>query len=135
MDDTMNEFYDVIVRTSPKDPPKEFELSAAQIIADYFCASVVFRRQEILKTPDLLIRGQVWELKSPRGNGKNTIHNSFKTARAQSDNIVIDLRRCKLHERKALANIRYAYRNRKRKTGEILIIKKSGKVIDVADIV
>ena len=131
----MREYYDVTVRTSPKDPPKDFELSAAQIIANYFCTNVIFQRQEILKTPDLLIHGQVWELKSPRGNGKYTIHNCFMTARKQSLNIIIDLRNCKMNEQKAFARIRDAYKKRLRKTGRYLIIDKRGKAIDVAEII
>ena len=127
----MKNIYKVIVETSPKDPPKDFEMSAALIAAGYFKTDVIFQRQQILKSPDLIVRGQIWELKSPIGDGKNTIHNNIKNARKQSVNIIVDLRRCKLHERKAFANIRDIYKKRRRKTGKYLIITKSGKVIDI----
>lgn len=128
----MNKNYEVIIRTTPRDIPKEFEISAAKIIANHFKADVIFQRQQILKTPDLIVSNKIWELKSPIGDGKNTIHNNFKTARKQSKNIVIDLRRCKMQESKAYARIRETYLKRKRKTGDFLIITKNGKVIDIS---
>lgn len=127
--------YRVIYLTPQKDPPKDFEKSAAEIVAEYFKTDIIFQRQEILKTPDLIIKNQVWELKSPRGDGKYTIHNSFMTARKQSTNIIVDLRRCKMHEQKAFARIREAYGKRRRKTGRYIIIDKRGKVLDVMELV
>ena len=126
--------YNVVVKTLPQDSPYDFEMSAALLVAEYFKTDVVFLRPHSLSSPDLRIKGAIWELKSPTGGSKNTIYNNIKTARKQSTNIVIDLRRCKLHERKAFANIRYAYKKRKRKAGTYLIIKKNGKALDVSEI-
>lgn len=130
----MKSKYQVIIQTSTQDEPYDFELSASEIIANYFKTDVIFLRPSHLKNPDLKIKGQIWELKSPVGNSKNTIHNIIKTARKQSPNIIIDLRRCKLNERNALARVRETFKRRKRKIGKYLIIDKSGRVIDVLDI-
>lgn len=54
------------------------------------------------KTPDFMMAGQAWEMKSPSGNSKNTIERSFRKAAKQSENIVLDLRRVKLDTDKAL---------------------------------
>ena len=126
--------YKVIVETSPQDAPHDFEMSAALLVANYFETNVVFLRPASLKSPDLRVKGEIWELKSPRGNGKNTIQNNIKNARKQSANIVIDLRHCKMNEVKALSRIRAVYKKRKRKTGRYLIIKKNGKVLDVCEV-
>ena len=126
--------YKVIVKTLPQDSPHDFEMSAALLVAEHLKADVVFLRPYSLSSPDLKIKGVIWELKSPTGNSKNTIYNNIKTARKQSTNIVIDLRRCRLHEKKAFANIRHAYKKRKRRKGTYLIIKKSGKILDVSEI-
>ena len=126
--------YNVIVKTLPQDGPHDFEMSAALLVAEYFKTNVIFLRPYSLSSPDLKIKGVIWELKSPIGNSKNTIYNNIKTARKQSINIIIDLRRCRLNEHKAFANIRYAYKKRKRQRGTYLIIKKSGKILDVSEI-
>lgn len=127
--------YKIIINTSQNHQPYDYELSAAIIIANYFGRDIEFLRPTYLKTPDLKIKNELWELKSPRGNSKNTIHNVFVTSRKQSYNIIIDLRRCKMNERKALSRIRDAYNKRRRQKCKLLIIKKSGKVIDVREII
>ena len=67
----------VIIKTLPNDIPRQFELSASKIIANYFKTNVIFLRPIPMKSPDLDINGKIWELKSPTGNSKNTIHNNF----------------------------------------------------------
>lgn len=125
----MTKYYRVIVETSEKDKPYDFEMSAAIMVAEYFKTDIVFLRPTSLKSPDLKIRNQIWELKSPMGNSKNTIKNNIHTARKQSLNLIIDLRRCKLNENKALANIRDCYKKRKRRVGRYIIINKGGKIL------
>ena len=131
----MRKYYKVIVETSEKDRPYDFEMSAAILAAEYFKTDVVFLRPTPLKSPDLKINGQIWELKSPIGNSKNTIHNIFVTARHQSYNIIIDLRRCKMNINKAHARIREAFNKRRRVKCQLKIIEKTGKIIDIKDIV
>ena len=131
----MKKYYKVIVQTSEKDRPYDFEMSAAILIADFLKTDVVFLRPTSLKSPDLLINSQIWELKSPVGNSKNTIKNNIHAARKQSLNLIIDLRRCKMNEQKALNNIRDCYKKRKRKSGKYVVITKSEKIIDVTDII
>ena len=125
--------YQVIVRTLPQDAPYDFEMSAALIIANHFKTNIVFLRPGPMKSPDLLIEGEIWELKSPRGNSKNTIHNNIKGARKKSVNIVIDLRYCKMNKNKAISRIRDAYKKRKRKIGKYYIIEKTGKIVDITE--
>ena len=131
----MKKYYKVIVETSEKDRPYDFEMSAAILVANYFKTDIIFLRSTPLKSPDLKINNQIWKLKSPTGNSKNTIHNIFVTARHQSYNIVIDLRRCKMNENKAYARIREAYNKRRRVKCQSKIIDKTGRVIDISDII
>ena len=84
-----------------------------------------------MKSPDLDINGKIWELKSPTGNSKNTIHNNFKEARKKTVNIIIDLRQCKLYELNAISRIKAEIKKRKRRKGGILVIDKKGKVLDL----
>ncbi|MBQ3353503.1 hypothetical protein IJG89_04185 [Candidatus Saccharibacteria bacterium] len=126
--------YQVIVKTLPKDAPYDFEMSAALIIANHFKTNIVFLRPGHMKSPDLLIKNEIWELKSPRGNSKNTIHNIFVTSRKQSYNVIIDLRRCRMNEQNAFARIRDAFNKRRRKKCQLLVITKHGKVIDISEL-
>lgn len=104
------------------------------IMANYFKTDVVFLRPISLKSPDLKVKNEIWELKSPRGNSKNTIHNVFITSRKQSYNVVIDLRRCKMDERKAFSRIRDAYNKRRRRKCRLKIITKRGEVVDISEL-
>lgn len=124
--------YEVIVNTSVADRPKDHEMKAALIVANnHFRADVVFLRPEIYKTPDLEANSVKWELKSPLGQGKKTIENNMRAARRQSEHIIIDFGRMKLHQTKALANIRYYIQKYPRQFKHILVITKSGEVIEV----
>ena len=127
--------YKVIDLSPRNDSPKDLEFSAAQIIADYFKTDVIFQRVKILSTPDLIVKGRTLELKSPIGDSKNTISNNIKTARKQSESIVIDLMRCKMNEVRAISRIKAIYKKRKRKTGSYYIICKDKKILDVAELV
>ncbi|MFZ2545395.1 MAG: hypothetical protein WAW80_05450 [Candidatus Saccharimonadales bacterium] len=95
--------YEVIVKTDLADLPKEHELSAALILAYHFKSDVIFLRPHTDKTPDIDVSGTKWEIKSPKGNAKKTIENNLRTARKQSENIVIDLARSKMHHSRAMA--------------------------------
>ena len=82
----MKKQYRVIVKTRPEDSPYDFEMSAALLVANFLKSDVEFLRPQHLKTPDLMIRGVIWELKSPTGGSKNTILIILKT---QENNLLI----------------------------------------------
>ena len=130
----MKKSYRVIVKTLPQDAPYDFEISAALLVAHHFKTDVVFLRPIPLKSPDLKVKNEIWELKSPRGNSKNTIHNVFVTSRKQSYNIVIDLRHCKMNEQKAFSRIRDAYNKRRRKKCKLKIIAKDSRIVDISEL-
>ena len=122
--------YKVIVETSPADAPQIHEMRAALIMANYFECDVYFLRPERYKTPDLLVKGVKWEIKSPTGNGKKTIDNNLRAASGQSENVVLDLARIKMNHNKVLARVRF-YLKTDRKIKHLKIIEKSGKVLDI----
>ncbi len=122
--------YEVIIKTDLKDRPKDHELSAAFILADYFKSDVIFLRPQTDKTPDVEVSGTKWEIKSPKGNGKKTIDNNFRTARKQSRNIVIDLRRIKMHQNKVTARINF-FLSTPHNFKRVLVVAKSKKVIEI----
>lgn len=121
--------YQIHISGEIKPYPSEYETSAAIIIAEYFENDVVFiKRTSNSKTADFRIKGVVWELKSPIGNSKRTIQNNLRRADQQSANIIIDLRRCKMHSSQAMNRIKFEL-SRANKISHLLVIQKNKKVI------
>jgi hypothetical protein len=123
--------YNVIVTTDIVDAPRDHELSAALILAYHFKTDVIFLRPERKKTPDIEVNGTKWEIKSPIGNGKKTIDNNMRAAHKQSRNVVLDLRRTKLHQNKTIARINYYLSTGPHKIKHLKIITKTQKIIDI----
>lgn len=69
------------------------ELKAAAILSAHFGQEVVFisaARGYKLKTPDVEMNGQMWEIKCPRGNStKTTVKQQLKRGKHQSRNIIL----------------------------------------------
>jgi hypothetical protein len=105
-------------------------LSAALILAVHFKTDVTFLRPQSRKTSDIEINGIKWEIKSPRGSSKKTIENNLRTARKQSRNIVLDLRRIKLHQKRAASRTNF-FLSGPHKFKRVLIITKAAKVIEI----
>ena len=80
-----------------KPRPEDHEIYVAGILAEYFKADVEFVPRSNLQTPDFLIKGKVWELKSPTGTGKNNIQHQLQEAHSQSVNGILDASRSKMH--------------------------------------
>ena len=123
--------YKIIVKTDLVDVPKDHELSAALILAYHFKSDVIFLRSETKKTPDIDVNGTKWEIKSPMGNGKKTIDNNLRAAHKQSRNIVVDLRRAKLHQARAIARINHYLSAGPHKIKHLKVITKTHKIIDI----
>ena len=87
--------------------PSDQEISAARIVAEFFQNDVTFIKRASTHTPDMLIRNQSWEHKSPCGNGKRTIQNNLREADNQSCFVIIDLRVCKMRQDEAIRRIHY----------------------------
>jgi hypothetical protein len=124
--------YKVIVETDIIDRPQDHEIKAALIIANvYFNSDVTFLRQSTHSTPDIEVNGVKWEIKSPLGNGKKTIENNLRAARKQSKNLIVDFGRMKLHQTKAMANIRFYLKHAPNQFNKVIVITKTKKVIEI----
>ena len=123
--------YEVIIKTNLEDRPKDHELSAAFVLANNLQSDVIFLRPSANKTPDIDVNGTKWEIKSPKGNSKKTIENNLRTARKQSDNIVIDLQRSKMHLTRAISRINFYLRTDSHRIKHLKVLSKTGRVIDI----
>lgn len=117
--------------------PCKHELAAAEIIASFMKSDLLFLRRSLNASPDFLVRktNQMWELKSPVGNGKRTISNNLRDAAHQSKNVVLDLSRCKMNNRRAISRVRGFLKSGCSTLDRLLVIDKSGNVIDFSDLV
>lgn len=105
-------------------------MSAADILVDFFNADVKFIKRGSDKTPDFLIKGVYWELKSPTGSGKHNIQHKIQDAAEQSRNIIIDGRKSKLHPIKLRNEIQHQF-NIIKKAKRLIFINKSGKAVEI----
>lgn len=101
-------------------------------MAHHFKTDVTFLRPETKRTPDIDVNGTKWEIKSPTGSGKKTIDNNLRAAHKQSRNVVLDLRRAKLHQSKAVARINYYLSAGPHKIKHLKIITETQRIIDIA---
>jgi glucan biosynthesis protein len=124
--------FKVIIKTDIIDSPKEHEIRAALIVANkYFKSDVIFLRQETYSTPDISVTGKMWEIKSPRGGSKKTIENNLRNARKQSKNIVVDFSLMKLHQTKAISNIKFFIKNDSGRIEKLIVITKDKKILEI----
>lgn len=83
-----------------------------------------------MRTPDILMDGILWEIKSPTGNGKNTIKHTIQNASHQSVNIIVDLRRIKMKQEQAITEL-IEHFNLSKRLKRMLIIKKDKEILDL----
>lgn len=86
-------------------------------------------RVKFSRTPDIKMDGLLWEIKSPKGSSSRTIENNLRCALKQSKNIIIDLRRIKIEETRAISQInkQFKYSNL---INRIIIIKQNKEILD-----
>ena len=111
--------------------PSDLEESAAKIISNYLNLNItVIKRHPNAHTADFLIDNQVWEHKAPIGDGKRTMQNNLRCADNQSPRVIIDLRRCKMHQTRAISRLKYEL-TKANKIKRLMVITKTEKVIEL----
>lgn len=122
--------YNIVIPVGMKPRPKIHEETAGDILANHFKSDVYFIETGSQGTPDVSIKGIEWEIKSPIGASANNIQKNMREAAAQSENIVIDLRRSKLHQARALGYIKQ-FTERYTKLKRVLVITKAKQVLTI----
>lgn len=59
-----------------------------------------------VKTPDLLVDGEKWEMKAPQGSGRHTISHQMERASKQSDRLILDTSRTPLDDQQIVDEVR-----------------------------
>lgn len=123
--------YSVIVPKELYPKPSNREMTAAYILIDFFNSDIKFVIRNNNKTPDFLIRGKYWELKSPTGNGKYNLQHALRNAAKQSENIIIDARFSKIHINKIKNELNYQFKHSKN-IKRLLLIDKQKNVVEIS---
>ena len=82
------------------------------------------------RTPDIEMQGLFWEMKCPKGQGKYLIQNTLHKAARQSENVIVDLRRIKIHQTKCLRELEKHFMITSKRLKRMKIITKTKKIID-----
>lgn len=86
-----------------------------------------------IQTPDYLINGERFDLKSPTGSGKNVLYNMVNKKNKQSPNFIFDITECPLSEEELEKQIIGLYNSRHTRFIEKIILMKNGKILKIYD--
>ena len=75
--------------------PQEYRTAVALSRAGFNVTFIKKSDEDREKTPDLLIDGQLWEMKAPKASNARAIDRNLRRALRQSRRIIIDSRRMK----------------------------------------
>ena len=111
-------------------PPEKHEFMTAKFFADMGKDNVFLKPSGIpnMNTPDILMDGVEWEIKSPQGKSRNTIEENFRKAVRQSRYIIFDLRRIQLPESHCISKLEKEY-NFRPYLKRLYVICKSDKLL------
>ena len=113
-----------------KSPPNRAEIDVAELFASLGKDIVFIQPSSIPNqhTPDIIMDGVEWEIKSPIGNGRRTIENSVRTGVKQSKYLIFDLRHIMLSDKDSYAYLEREFSNRKY-IKRVYIIRKNGELV------
>jgi hypothetical protein len=113
--------------------PRKEELYAARIVAKYYNVEVTFlkpvdRFRE--STPDFLIGGVQYELKTPRSENVNRIFKLLIKGSKQADCLVVNTNKTAMSEERIIS-ICKSIMNEKRSVVKIIVITKNNTIVEL----
>ncbi|EJU22974.1 phage protein F-like protein [Peptoanaerobacter stomatis] len=81
------------------------------------------------RTPDYLINGEKYDLKSPTGSGKNTIYDIVKSSKNQADNCIIALNKTNLSMEDVEEQINKIYKSKHTEFIKEIVLFKDNQII------
>jgi superfamily II DNA or RNA helicase len=122
--------YDVVVPSDYKIKPAE--LDAAQILARHYMTTVTVLSPSKAykeKTADFIIKGESYELKSPITKNVGSIEKMIRSGAKQSNNVVVDMRKSKITEKRMIKLCNDRLENIK-KLRKIVLIVNNKKILE-----
>ena len=117
----------------PGRKPWPHEMRVANVLSENgHC--VEFLEEGSLHSPDILLDGVEYEIKSPENFRCITIERAIKKALKQSGNLIIDVSRMKNANYKKICNILLLQIRNKKQIKKMIMITKCGKMVDVFEL-
>lgn len=82
-----------------------------------------------VKTPDYLINGERYDLKTIKTAGKNTFYNRLKDSKGQAESFILDLSENKLLDEEIIRQIEYVFISNHTRFVKMIVIMKNQKVV------
>lgn len=115
--------------------PSEQERKVAEILSGEYGKTVELVPQVVypqgIQTPDYLIDGERFDLKSPTGKGKNLLYGLIAKKKEQSHNFIIDITNCPLSLGELERQAEQLYGSWRVSFLEKLIFMKNGEILKV----
>ena len=128
----MKQKSEIVIPEGMKPQPEDHEIDIAWILAKHYECIIEFLRPSAgykMKTPDIVMDGIMWEIKSPTGRSqKFTIQDQFKGLK-QSRNLIIDGRRTKLDDILIQRQIELEM-SRHTRVGRVIFITKQSIIVE-----
>lgn len=117
--------------------PTKQEREVAVALAERYGKTVEFVPQIVfpqdIQTPDYMIDGHRFDLKSPTGKGKNLLYDMIAKKKGQSHNFIIDITNCPLNMEELKSQAERLYGSWRVGFLEKLVFMKNGEIVKVLD--
>lgn len=124
----------VIIPPDMKSDPEKHEVEVAWLLARHYHCVIEFIKpidSYKVKTPDIIMRGALWEIKSPTGASyRRTVGSQFNKGVKQSRLIVFDGRRTKLPDAVLQRHLLFEMQKR-RSVKRIIFVTKTSEIIEI----
>ena len=84
-----------------------------------------------VRTPDYLINGDGYDLKTPLGSGKNTVFDMIKHGKGQANNFIVNIDKTPLSRKDVLKQIDRVFTNTRTDFVHKVVVIENGKVITI----
>lgn len=115
--------------------PTEQEREVAAILSEKYGKHIEFVPQIMVpqgvQTPDYLIDGERFDLKSPTGRSKDLFYNVVSKKRKQASNFIFDVTDCPLSEDEIRRQVETLYFSRHTRFIDTIVIMKNGEILKV----
>lgn len=115
--------------------PTNQEKGVAAILSGKYGKTVEFVPRVMVpqgvQTPDYLVDGERFDLKSPMGRGKNLLYGMLAKKKKQSPNFIFDITDCPLSGEDITRQIEGLYASRHTRFVEKIVVMKNGIILKV----
>lgn len=119
----------VILRPTPQEKAVATALSKKYGKTVEFVPQIMFPQG--IQTPDYLIDGERFDLKSPTGRGKNLLYGAIAKQKRQAYSFIVDVTGCPLSMEELERQINALYRSPRVGFLETLVLMRGGEVVRV----